>query len=141
MLIVLGASVCRRAVLEWRHRHEHAHDGVVHTHAHRHGAGGEHVHEHSLRKPFAIGIVHGLAGSAALMLLVLSTLDSWLGGLFYILAFGAGSVGSMAIVSALLGMSFSALSTRAAIARWRIGTVAGSLSIIMGALLIASLVA
>jgi high-affinity nickel-transport protein len=62
---------------------------------------------HGLRfdaRPLIIGMVHGLAGSAALLLLVLSTMQSPAMGLLYVAVFGAGSVGGMMLMSALVGL-------------------------------------
>ena len=59
-----------------------------------------------------IGMVHGLAGSAALMLIVLATIPSPALGLAYIGIFGVGSVGGMMVMSTLIGLPF-ALTTRA----------------------------
>jgi hypothetical protein len=59
------------------------------------------------KKPFLIGMVHGMAGSAALMLIVLATISSRTLALLYIGIFGAGSVGGMFIMSALIGLPFS----------------------------------
>jgi high-affinity nickel permease len=53
-----------------------------------------------------VGLVHGLAGSATLMLLVLTTIPSPLAGFFYILIFGLGSVGGMLIMSSLISLPF-----------------------------------
>ncbi|MBI2832597.1 MAG: hypothetical protein HYX79_10120 [Chloroflexi bacterium] len=58
-------------------------------------------------KSYAVGTVHGLAGSAALMLLVLTGLRSTWDGLMYILIFGLGSVASMAVISIFISLPFS----------------------------------
>lgn len=55
---------------------------------------------------FIVGMVHGLAGNAALMLLVLSTIESPLGGLVYIVIFGLGSVGGMLLLSGIISLAF-----------------------------------
>jgi len=80
----------------------------VHFHIHAHGAA--HQHKHPTRvglKPMLLGMVHGLAGSAALMLLVLATIPSTALGVLYIGIFGFGSVLGMGIVSFIMGMCFS----------------------------------
>ena len=59
-----------------------------------------------MRRPFIVGMVHGLAGSAALMLLVLSTIESPLGALLYIVIFGLGSVGGMLLLSGIISLPF-----------------------------------
>lgn len=86
------------------HSHAHAHPehGIVHTHEHGHEA--EHHHGH---KSIIIGMIHGMAGSGALMLVVLSTIQSVPLGLAYIAIFGAGSIASMAGVSTLIGLPFA----------------------------------
>jgi hypothetical protein len=121
MLLLLGAEVLWR----WRkrriHLHVHRHaDGTVHLHAHSHagapqasrsqGARGHshaqapHEHSHLPGRAVLVGLVHGLAGSAALLLLTLTTLSSaWL-GLAYIAVFGVGSILGMAALSAVIAL-------------------------------------
>ncbi len=112
MLVFLGATTLTgfnigkfvRGIFS-RHTHEHLHvhedTGVVHSHEHDH-----HDHRHA-HKSLAVGMVHGMAGSGALMILVLSTINSVPLGLAYIAIFGAGSVASMAAMSTLIGLPFS----------------------------------
>jgi hypothetical protein len=79
----------------------------VHLHSHRLGAG--HAHRHGWRDslpPLAVGMVHGLAGSAALMLVVLSTAHTVWEGLAYILLFGLGSIVGMVALGALICLPF-----------------------------------
>lgn len=87
------------------HTHEHMHihedTGIVHSHEHDH-----HNHRHG-HKSILIGMIHGMAGSGALMLVVLSTINSVPLGLAYIAIFGAGSIASMAAMSALIGLPFA----------------------------------
>ncbi|MGH7393194.1 MAG: urease accessory protein [Candidatus Rokuibacteriota bacterium] len=109
VLIVLGVHVGLRALGGLRlHAHTHAHDGVLHRHAHVHlGGGGAHHHVHTTaiaRRPLLMGVLHGLAGSAALMLLVLATIPSPATALLYVLVFGVGSTGGMVALSGLLGI-------------------------------------
>jgi sulfite exporter TauE/SafE len=111
MLVVLGGNLLWRAFgAEKVHLHTHTHNPETHTHFHAHGSPGQdHSHTHpfkSMRKPFLVGMVHGLAGSAALMLLVLTTIPSPLAGLAYIVIFGFGSVGGMLVLSSLIGLPF-----------------------------------
>jgi len=115
MLIVLGANVLwkiRRSASFHMHVHEHNHHRHVHPHLHEHAAvkTEEAVHHHATRvgkKPFFVGMVHGMAGSAALMLVVLATISSRALALLYIAIFGIGSVGGMILMSALIGLPFS----------------------------------
>jgi ABC-type nickel/cobalt efflux system permease component RcnA len=108
MLILLGIDVLRRLVQERIHFHLHHHtDGEVHFHAHSHT--GEqnhdvrrHAHEHPRGFPVRalfVGLMHGMAGSAALILLTVQTVQSPLLGLLYIALFGIGSMLGMALLS------------------------------------------
>ena len=114
MLVFLGATTLtgfdlgkflRAIISRGRHTHEHVHvhndSGVIHSHEHNH-----HDHRHG-HKSLMVGMVHGMAGSGALMLVVLSTISSIPLGLAYIAIFGAGSVASMAAMSALIGLPFA----------------------------------
>ncbi len=93
------------------HKHIHYHESnIVHSHGHIHD--NEHKHGH---KSLIIGMVHGMAGSGALLLIVLSTINSIPLGLAYIAIFGAGSIGGMAGVSTLMGIPFVKLSNSAKI--------------------------
>lgn len=78
--------------------------------SHRHGdAAHSHHHADPLPKgsrPFLVGLLHGMAGSAALMLLVATAIPSQFGGLLYILVFGAGSTLGMLVLSGLIGLPF-----------------------------------
>lgn len=115
MLMVLGGDLLRRVIRgEMRiHSHRHVHDGEEHAHLHVHADGtADHRHHAVGRKPFLIGMVHGLAGSAALTLFVLSTIaDPW-AGLLYVLIFGAGTIAGMLIMSSLISLPFSLASRR-----------------------------
>jgi high-affinity nickel-transport protein len=66
---------------------------------------------HSLR-PLLVGIVHGLAGSAAVVLLVLSTIHDPRWGVFYLLIFGLGTIAGMMLITAALALPFSYAGTR-----------------------------
>ena len=102
----------------WRnrvHAHSHVHAGAPHLHFHMHQDGPAHQHPHPVRlgfRPLLVGMVHGLAGSAALMLLVLATIPSPALGLMYIVIFGGGSIVSMGLVSLLMGLFFSLATDR-----------------------------
>ncbi len=91
-----------------KHIHHHHQDNVVHSHGHVHDA--EHGHGH---KSLIVGMVHGMAGSGALLLIVLSTINSIPLGLAYIAIFGAGSIGGMAGISTLMGIPFVKLANSA----------------------------
>ena len=131
MLILLGADLLRRVVRgELRihsHEHEHEHGGEphAHLHLHTHPVADDHAHHGGGRRPFWVGAVHGLAGSAALTLFVLSTIASaWL-AVIYVVIFGVGTIAGMGIMSTLIGMPF-ALATR------RLTRVANRLQLAVG---------
>ena len=106
------------------HAHIHEHNHHLHFHWHSHSAVQEH-HGDSLStpgwlgKPFArlglfhalrpllVGIVHGLAGSAAVALLVLSTIREPKWALLYLLVFGVGTIAGMMLITAALALPFS----------------------------------
>lgn len=113
MLIILGADVLRRLWQSRVHFHVHRHpDGTVHFHAHSHAGETRHDplhHEHMHRPAFpvralCVGMVHGMAGSAALILLTLETMTSPSTGLVYVALFGLGSIGGMALLSAVIAL-------------------------------------
>jgi len=137
MLVVLGGNVLwklrRGATL---HAHEHLHNEKRHIHLHIHSPGKETVHDHVPRvgkKPFFVGMVHGMAGSAALMLVVLATISSRPLALLYVTLFGAGSVGGMVIMSMFLGLPF-AFTSRHQRLNTMIRISAGALSVCFGLL-------
>ncbi len=121
MLVGLGIDVLHRLWRERVHFHVHRHnDGTVHFHAHSHQgqrAHGPEAHRHEHPKGFPlrallVGLVHGMAGSAALILLTLQTLhDPWL-GMLYMLVFGIGSILGMAAVSAVIAWPLKATGRR-----------------------------
>jgi len=137
MLVILGINVLRKAFgAERVHLHTHSHSPETHTHFHVHdNPHQDHAHPHpfkAMRRPFIVGMVHGLAGSAALMLLVLSTIESPLGGLAYIVIFGLGSVGGMLLLSGIISLPFILTAQRfSAMNRW-IRVFAGVASVTFG---------
>jgi ABC-type nickel/cobalt efflux system permease component RcnA len=110
MLIGLGANVLIKLARGGRiHFHEHEHGGHHHVHPHIHDGRPEpepHTH-HGFKlsfRPLIIGMVHGLAGSAALMLAVLATIKSTALAFAYIMIFGIGSIGGMMVMSLVLSL-------------------------------------
>ncbi len=112
MLVLLGLNVVRKLFAGGHlHLHSHEHRGHKHAHPHLHEPGEAHAgHAHhgpSLNpRPLLIGMVHGLAGSAALMLLIIPTIESRTVGMLYIMIFGIGSIGGMMLMSFLVGLPF-----------------------------------
>jgi ABC-type nickel/cobalt efflux system permease component RcnA len=143
MIIGLGVATTLRATRDGGlriHTHTHAHEETEppHTHVHVHTQTG-HSHQHRLfrlgRRPFIVGMVHGVAGSAALTLLVLTTIPSVVLGLVFIAVFGIGSIGGMLLMSALIGLPFALSARRFSVINGRIRVVAGVFSIIFGLML------
>lgn len=113
MLIGLGLDVLRRLIRDRVHYHVHRHsDGIVHFHAHSHRADVDHErHEHAhptglRRRALAVGLLHGLAGSAALIVLTLASIDSLMLALAYMALFGVGSIIGMAALSVVIAIPF-----------------------------------
>jgi ABC-type nickel/cobalt efflux system permease component RcnA len=116
MLVGLGVQVIYSFQRKKVHQHAHGHEEDAHTHFHSHAENPAHSPEHhgvkGVGKPFfrkksyIIGTVQGLAGSAALTLLVLASIDSPLAGIGYILLFGLGSVLSMGVMTVIISLPF-----------------------------------
>ncbi len=114
MLVLLGGQVIWRMVRERVHFHAHRHnDGTVHMHAHSH-AGEQtphnrtaHTHEHPAGLPWrtlTVGLMHGMAGSAALVVLTATSVSDPLMGVGYVVIFGLGSIAGMAALSAVIAL-------------------------------------
>ena len=118
MLVFLGIQVYWNLRKKRLHTHHHAHDGNTHLHVH-----GTHESEedpdvetlHGIFRPgkpffrvksFIIGSVHGLAGTAAVMLILLPTTNSLFSGIMYIVMFGLGTIMSMSIITIILSIPF-----------------------------------
>lgn len=138
MLIGLGANVLWRVARGGRvHAHVHSHGGFEHAHPHVHEksharyAAGHH-RLGVLARPLVVGLVHGMAGSAALMLLVLSTVASPVIGLAYIGIFGVGSIAGMTIMSALVSLPVRLTASRFAHADRAMQYIAGVFGLSFG---------
>jgi ABC-type nickel/cobalt efflux system permease component RcnA len=110
MLIGLGANVLYKLMRGGRlHYHVHSHGSYTHIHPHLHENRPEpdQNSHHGLRlsiRPLIVGMVHGLAGSAALMLFILTTIKSIALAFGYIIIFGIGSIGGMMLMSLILSL-------------------------------------
>ena len=145
MLVGLGAQVIYSFRRKKVHQHAHGHQEAAHEHFHSHAQSQaltpEHHAEHGIGKPFLrkksywVGTVHGVAGSAALTLLVLASIESPLAGLAYILLFGLGSVLSMGVMTILIGLPFVFSAGRLPNLNRAIQFGVGTLSIIFGGFL------
>jgi sulfite exporter TauE/SafE len=135
MLVVLGLNALRKLFTTQVHAHVHQHGEREHVHFHTHGEAAESHHRFSPRS-IIIGMVHGLAGSAALMLLIVPTISSPILGLLYILIFGVGSVGGMMVMSLLVGLPFHFTANRFDVLNKGIRLCAGVFSLSLGVLII-----
>ncbi len=114
MLVLLGGHVLARLVRDRIHFHRHRHgDGTVHLHAHSHRreprAHDPERHEHRHPRPWPVrsllvGLMHGMAGSAALIILAASVIRSPTLGLAYVALFGVGSIIGMGLLSAVIAL-------------------------------------
>ncbi|HWW14403.1 MAG TPA: high-affinity nickel-transport family protein [Candidatus Dormibacteraeota bacterium] len=129
MLMILGvwnvAGFLRSMPVDATHTHDD--ESVVHSHTHSHGD-FTHMHTHShapdemtqawtdrvvgtsalyqYLRPFVIGVVHGLAGSAAVALLVLATIRNVHWAIAYLLIFGVGTIAGMMLITMSLASAF-----------------------------------
>ena len=107
------------------HLHPHAHGDYVHAHAHAHAnvqGAAHHGHAdtplswldkrwgglslYQAMRPLAIGIVHGLAGSAAVALLVLTQIREPMWAVAYLLLFGVGTTAGMMLITSVIAVPF-----------------------------------
>lgn len=150
MILMLGSRILYLAFRSRRsvHVHAHDHDGRAHVHLHFHDHSDAHSVEamdrpvrhaaHGGRpgfKPAIVGAVHGLAGSAALTLLVLTEVvrdGSSLLGLTYLLVFGLGSIAGMLGMSVLIGLPFAVTGARIERIHQPIRILAGFGSLVFG---------
>ena len=138
VLILLGMSVLARSsprianflglkrnADEWfAHSHAHEHGGTMHVHPHAHSHADEHSHHShvpaktprfargSHERAFGVGLVHGLAGSAAIALLVLSAIPNPVWGLVYLAIFGFGTILGMMLITMAIGVPISLTAAR-----------------------------
>ena len=162
MLILLGilnvAAPWRRATsarTSWAdpavgvHAHHHPHDDYVHSHAHGHEP-GSHGHAedqtplsrldrllgprgaYQAVRPLVVGLVHGLAGSAAVALLVLATIRNPLWAIAYLLLFGAGTIVGMMLITAAIAVPFAYTAARFATVHRYLGVASGLVSLAIG---------
>lgn len=141
MLIGLGADVLRRLYNDRIHFHIHRHDdGERHLHAHSHKGEASHTpeaHKHRHRKPaarrmLAVGLMHGMAGSAALILLTAGTANTPWMGLLYIVLFGVGSVLGMGMLSAIVALPLAYSSRYLTLGNWALQGTIGVGTILLG---------
>jgi ABC-type nickel/cobalt efflux system permease component RcnA len=160
MLIILGAMNIRAFLRTARniapsatesdvvHSHAHIHGDYIHSHAHGHvPEAHRHSHQTPLSwldrmfgrtglyqqlRPLIIGIVHGLAGSAAVALLILTTIRNPRWAMVYLLVFGAGTVGGMMLITMSIASAFQFFGRRHQNFSHWLGLASGLLSLVFG---------
>jgi len=132
-----------------QHTHSHGHGDYIHSHPHGHTPGKKGHSEdatpvswvdHTLDKmgfyqvirPLAVGIVHGLAGSAAVVLLVLTTIRVPIWEVLYLLVFGIGTVAGMMLITAAIAVPFTFSENRFARLHRGLGLASGLVSLVFG---------
>jgi high-affinity nickel-transport protein len=131
------------------HTHVHTHGDYVHTHEHGHEHGGHGHPEHATPqawldrhfgrltlyqtlRPVIIGVVHGLAGSAAVGLLALTAVRDPFWGLVYLLVFGLGTIAGMMLITLLIAAPFALSANRLPLVSGSVRAFAGALSLVFG---------
>jgi len=161
MLIVLGgwnlASFARsvpqvEAPGNILHSHPHNHGDYVHTHVHGHGV---QAHSHNFEQtplarldrslgrltayqfvwPLIVGIVHGLAGSAAVALLILASIRNSSWAIAYLLVFGVGTIAGMMLITMSIASAFRFVGHRFQDLGRRLALVSGVISVAFGLVL------
>jgi len=159
MLILLGilnlSGVIRWVTEKWTpslktaHSHPHVHGDYIHSHSHGHAP---EIHGHAedatpvswmdrafgklglyqVLRPLAVGLVHGLAGSAAVALLVLTTIRTPVAALAYLLVFGIGTIAGMMLITAVIAMPFTFSQARFTRLNKSLGMASGVISLCFG---------
>jgi len=144
MLALLGADVLWRLARERVHFHAHRHGADAHFHAHSHAQGPAHD-GHSHRgwrawptRAVCVGMVHGMAGSAALVLVALDRASSIAQGLAFIAVFGLGSIAGMALLSMAIALPLLATAGRLRSAHRGLGVAVGLSSLALGLHIVAT---
>ncbi len=142
MLVLLGLNALKNLLTAKEiHAHTHKHSQQAHTHFHLHKEekkeeSTEKLHHRFSPRSVLIGMVHGLAGSAALTILVVPTIESPVIAMLYILIFGIGSIGGMMIMSFIIGLPFHFTATNFVSLNKAIRLCAGIFSLGLGSYII-----
>jgi high-affinity nickel-transport protein len=162
MLVVLG-WLNLRGVLTWAHAassrhgtphaHPHRHGDYVHTHVHGHGT-ASHGHGddetpqarldrafsrlglYRALRPMVVGVLHGMAGSAAVALLVLATIRDPVWAVSYLVVFGIGTIAGMMLITGALALPFARVAVGLPRLHRSIGLASGAASLVFGIVLI-----
>jgi high-affinity nickel permease len=159
MLILLGVMNLS-GIMRWitetvtplqpgQHSHPHGHGDYVHSHPHVHSP-EKHGHAenatpvgwmdrtfgqlglYQIVRPLAVGIVHGLTGSAAVALLVLTTIRAPIAAVVYLLVFGIGTIAGMMLITAAIAVPFTFSETRFARLNRGLAVASGLISLCFG---------
>ncbi|MBI3699846.1 MAG: urease accessory protein [Afipia sp.] len=141
MLVGLGAHVLWRLWRDRVHFHRHSHgDGSVHIHLHSHANDtaphrqSAHLHQHHFRwRSLLVGLMHGMAGSAALLVLAVSQVANPVYAVLYILLFGVGSMIGMAVLSSVIAVPLAISARWLTWANRSLQGAVGSVTIAIGA--------
>ena len=149
MLVLLGALSVRGALRS----PPHAHGDYVHAHPHPPGA-GDHGHRdddtplarldlrfgrlglYHILRPLVVGVIHGLAGSAAVALLVLASIREPLPAVGYLVIFGVGTIVGMMLITVAIAVPFAFTARRFVFLHRSLAFTAGVLSVGFGLFLV-----
>jgi hypothetical protein len=126
------------------HSHRHSHGWLTHSHAHLHAHRDDHAEisahddhrvivngsrERGLAiKSFGVGLAHGLAGGAAIALMVLGAIPSSGWAAIYLVVFCAGTILGMSFITVMIGMPIVWAAARMDELQHAIATAAGLVS-------------
>jgi high-affinity nickel permease len=135
------------------HSHPHQHGDYIHTHPHKHEPEA-HPHRpeqtplgwfdrhfgqiglYQVARPLVVGLVHGLAGSAAVALLVLTTIHNPKWAVMYLLVFGLGTIAGMMLVTGAMVLPFAYADNRFARLNQGLRVASGLISVAFGLFLV-----
>jgi len=135
------------------HSHPHSHGDYIHTHPHQHDP---EAHPHTLAqtplgwfdrhfgqlglyqivRPLIVGLVHGLAGSAAVALLVLTTIRNPKWAVVYLLVFGIGTIAGMMLITGAMVLPFAYAGKRFSRLNQGLRVASGLISVAFGLFLV-----
>jgi high-affinity nickel-transport protein len=150
---ITNAFSCGSASGGAGHSHPHTHGDYIHTHPHRHDP-ESHPHDaaqtplgwfdrhfgqigvYQVVRPLVVGVVHGLAGSAAVALLVLTTIRNPKWAIAYLFVFGVGTIAGMMLITGAMVLPFAYADNRFARLNHGLRVASGLISIAFGLFLV-----